>query len=616
MLSFLNIRRVIFFLLLSSLLSCSTETGAIYQLKVTTEPEEAGSVEQSALETQEGESIQIKAIANEFWVFTGWAGDLTGTDQSTVYIHMDQDRHIIALFEKVEFPLKLNIEGEGNVQQEVITQKTISIDYPHESVVRLTAEPEYGWKFTHWSGDIESEEVEIDIEISGPVEVTATFERMDFKVSVKVEGEGHVEQEVIQAKVSETEYPFETMVQLTAMPDYGWEFKRWDGDMEGDDPVIVVNITEERSLTAIFERVNFKLTKTISGDGQIQIKVNGSLTSELEFPFETELELSATPEETWSFSGWSGDVAGNNPNITLVMDSDKQIDALFELKQYSVSIQIFGNGTVRQNGVQTTFTQQPHGSTVELQAIAAEGWVFAGWSGGLNSSFTPASITITGDTNINLHFAQLPSILRILPLGDSITNGYPYSYRYSLFHKLTAYGLSFSYIGSQNSNPANYPGTWDTRHEGHDGASSKGIDIVLESQLANYSPDIVLIHLGTNDVFYSINNSSEFEFTIEYMNSIIDKLRTKNPYVRIYLAKILPFGEDAASPIETYRQRRAEWLDMVQNLAATKGNSVSPIYIVDMVSGFDNSDLLDGIHPNEAAAEKMAQRWYNALTGN
>jgi len=611
-----KIRSLLFLLLSVTIYSCSTETKPTYTLEVSAEPAEAGIVEQSATEAVEGESISITAKPNEFWVFTGWAGDISGTSQPSVNVYMDMDRSITALFEKVEFPVTVNIMGEGNVVQEVISQKSVTTDYPHATVLKLTAEPDHGWEFVNWSGDIERSEQEIEIEVDGPIELTATFKRIDFKLTVSIEGEGEVKQEIVQAKVIENEYPFETTVQLTAVPAYGWEFVGWGADADGSDPVLLVNISEEKSVTATFERTDFTLSTETTGEGSIQITANGDQPSGSSYPFETTVELTATPAAGWNFAGWSGDATGSDPTIQINMDSDKHIVANFTIQSFTVTVQVNGNGSVLQNGVQSVSKEFPYGSKVELQAIAADGWVFSGWSGALQSNFNPVSVLVEQDQTLTLNFTQLPATLRILPLGDSITNGFPDTYRYSLFHTLRDSGFNFYYVGSQNTNPANYPGSWDTKHEGHNGASTRGIDLVLETELNHYTADIALIHLGTNDVSYSIRFPSDFSFSTKYLEAIINKLRADNPVVRIYLAKILPFGDEIGTPIETFKERRLDWNNKIQDLAAAMNTSVSPIYIVDMDSGFDESDLIDGIHPNLTGAEKMAQRWYEALSNN
>lgn len=596
-------------------LSCSTESTPDFTLTTSSEPADGGTVTQTNLVALKGESITISATPNERWVFEGWSGDLTGTNQSTVNVFMDRDRTVTALFEKVEYPVTVNIEGEGEVRQEIVSQRSITTDYPHATILRLTAEPSHGWKFKEWQGGATRVDPEIEMEVVGPIEVTAIFERIDYKISISIEGNGDVLQEIIQSKVIESEYPFETQVQLTAVPDKGWEFVEWNGDVSGPDPVQVLEISGEKEVIAKFKRIDYELKLNINGEGSAELYVGGAKTSNKTFPFETVVELSATPADGWEFVGWTGDANGNNKTITVEIDSNKSITAVFSLKTYSVSVQISGSGSVLQDGSQTLTKSYSHGSTVKLEAIASPGWAFAGWSGHVQSNFTPLLITVEKDVVLNLQFSQLPAQLRILPLGDSITNGYPYLYRYFLFNMLKNNGHNFNFVGTQNSNPANYPGVWDTRHEGHNGASSRGIDISLNSWLQSYKADIVLIHLGTNDVAYSIKNPESFTMTMNYMESIINKLRSDNPIARIYLAKIIPPGS-GLSPSDKYFNLTNEWNAGIQNLADQKNTNVSPIIVVNMHSGFGDSDLIDEVHPTEAAAEKMAQRWYNALTGN
>src|SRR5680860_342420 len=111
----------IFILFLGLILqSCSTESTPVYTLTTDAEPAEAGSVSQSATQEEEGGMINVTATPNEHWLFAGWAGDISGTDESIVNVFMDKDRIITALFEKVEYPVTINVEGEGEVTLSLI----------------------------------------------------------------------------------------------------------------------------------------------------------------------------------------------------------------------------------------------------------------------------------------------------------------------------------------------------------------------------------------------------------------------------------------------------------------------------------------------------------------
>jgi len=152
--------------------SCSTESTPVYQLTTSTDPAEAGSVSQSAQEADEGETISITAEPNEHWVFNGWGGDHTGSDNPATVV-MNRDKSVTAMFQKREYPLTINTVGEGQVHEKVIQPKTT--DHPHGTIVELTAVPDDGWEFLGWTGDIDINEDVIEITIESETNITATF---------------------------------------------------------------------------------------------------------------------------------------------------------------------------------------------------------------------------------------------------------------------------------------------------------------------------------------------------------------------------------------------------------------------------------------------------------
>lgn len=250
---------LIFIFSLFIIISCSTESTPVYQLNTSADPVEAGSVTPSEGEYEEGEQVEITASPNEHWVFNGWGGDNSGSENPASIV-MDQDKSVTALFVKQDYPLTIEKVGEGTVNQRVIQSKTT--DYPHGTEVELTAEPDDGWEFIMWSGDTSGDENPINITVEAETTVTATFERIDYPLTITIEGEGTVEQEVVQSKT--TEYPFQTVVQLTPIPSDDWQFLEWSGDTESEDEVIEVTINEETNITAIFEQPFFLHTNGVT----------------------------------------------------------------------------------------------------------------------------------------------------------------------------------------------------------------------------------------------------------------------------------------------------------------------------------------------------------------
>lgn len=211
--------------------------------------------------------------------------------------------------------------------------------------------------------------------------------------------------------------------------------------------------------------------------------------------------------------------------------------------------------------------------------------------------------------------------LRILPLGDSITqadSGHR-GYRYSLWIKLIDAGITFDFVGSMNSNHGSNPEwldhegrSFDADHEGHwgwradeilSGISGLG-KRTLSKWLKTYTPDVVLMHLGTNDILLGQSNES----TVDELRQIIDVLRADNRNVVILLATLIPTENEVANTL------LASFNEKIEQLAMETSTKSSPVIVVDQYKGFNgNADTYDGLHPNDSGEEKMAAKWFRAL---
>jgi len=193
---------------------------------------------------------------------------------------------------------------------------------------------------------------------------------------------------------------------------------------------------------------------------------------------------------------------------------------------------------------------------------------------------------------------------RIMPLGDSITqgSGEHNSYRRALWQLLQAGSYNVDFVGSLNTNyfaPPPDP-DFDLDHEGHWGWRTDEVLAQLPTWAAAADPDIVLVHLGTNDLFQGQTVAS----TITELGQVIDVLRTANASVTILLAQVIP------STMADVSSLNAE----IANLAAAKTSAQSPVLLVDQYTGFNTAtDTYDGTHPNDDGETKIANRWYAAL---
>jgi lysophospholipase L1-like esterase len=195
-----------------------------------------------------------------------------------------------------------------------------------------------------------------------------------------------------------------------------------------------------------------------------------------------------------------------------------------------------------------------------------------------------------------------------MPIGDSITqaNNEHDSYRRILWHGLERSGYQVDFVGSLNSNHGGLPPhqDFDLDHEGHWGFRTDEILEQIDDWAGTYEPQVVLIHLGSNDVFQNQSTTG----TIEELGRLIDRLRAANTKVKIALAQIIPV--DHAAKLNAIRDLN----ERIEVLGATKNLEDSPVLVVDQFTGFDaQSDTYDGVHPNASGEEKMARRWLSAL---
>jgi lysophospholipase L1-like esterase len=237
-----------------------------------------------------------------------------------------------------------------------------------------------------------------------------------------------------------------------------------------------------------------------------------------------------------------------------------------------------------------------------------------------------------GDTTLHQNFMLTvfnKQTMNILPLGNSLTNGSNMfnSYRRDLWQMLHKANYNFDFIGSWDKPNigGNVPNAdFDMDHDGHSGW--KASDLLnqpdwdkqkgnIKDWLQTYTPDIVLLEFGTNEVFQCVTNRD----AINNIDTVIQLLREKNKSVKILLAQIPPLGAGWANKklcnndIE-YAKAVIEFNKAILQYGKAKNSTASPIIIVDQFTGVNPAvDMYDDIHPNAIGEKKMAGKWFAAI---
>lgn len=202
--------------------------------------------------------------------------------------------------------------------------------------------------------------------------------------------------------------------------------------------------------------------------------------------------------------------------------------------------------------------------------------------------------------------------LRIMPLGDSITEaeiGHN-SYRRVLWQRLNGAGCSVDFVGSKSgvsrgsrdSGSARPPNPdFDLNHEGYWDYSVNDVIARAASLVARSSPDMVLVHLGTNDLLRGQSPAA----VAQELGIIIDEIREGKPDAHILLAKIIPASGSVNAT--------AALNQAIDGVAANRNRRSSPVVVVNQSAGYALSDNYDGVHPAPSGEAKLGNRWADAI---
>ena len=209
------------------------------------------------------------------------------------------------------------------------------------------------------------------------------------------------------------QFPSGTMVTLTATADSGSTFAGWTGACVGQAEC-TVTVDAAITVTANFGLQN-SLIVVLGGDGSGDVVsspagIDCGTQCSHQYPPNTSVNLTASPDTGSSFAGWTGDCTG--PGIcTVTVGAAKVVTATFAKTLYALTVTRTGTGS-------GTVTSAPAGidcgsdctepyfynDMVTLTATPGASSVFAGWTGGGCTGTGPCLVTVTNSTNVAAEF--------------------------------------------------------------------------------------------------------------------------------------------------------------------------------------------------------------------
>ena len=243
--------------------------------------------------------------------------------------------------------------------------------------------------------------------------------------------------------------------------------------------------------------------------------------------------------------------------------------------------------------------------------------------------------------------------VKILSLGDSITDGYWTSgaYRKYMYHDLEQMGYNIDMVGPKgsNSNTFTYNGqtvSYDDNNAGYSGYAIQEMTTkehrsgILETiqgtwyngqnMIAAYQPDIVLLQIGTNDILSNYNDGITDRLE-NLVNVILQDLDADStvfvstiPDIDAYTRAdwLGSYGINAWNSTQEEKDQLMETVTgcidtyntSIYNLVLKMQGEGKNVQFADINSVVDyQTDLHDGVHPNEAGYENMGNYWAGLL---
>ncbi len=290
-------------------------------------------------------------------------------------------------------------------------------DYPVGTTVTLTASAPTGTAFDGWSGPCTGTGTCV-VTVDQAVTVSASFIPVTYDLTVTRSGAGDGTVTSTPAGIScgavcTTKFGSGTSVTLNAASAVGSTFAGWSGACTGTGACSVA-MTGAQAVTATFtlDPQTLTVARTGTGAGTVTSAPAGiscGNTCSQSFPGRTSVVLTAAPDSTSTFVGWSGPCTGTG-SCTVLMSEARTVTAEFQRITYDLTVARAGSGagfvTSNIDGISCgsdCSETLPANTAVTLTATPAVGSTFTSWSGACTGS-TTCALTMSAARSVTATF--------------------------------------------------------------------------------------------------------------------------------------------------------------------------------------------------------------------
>ncbi len=369
-------------------------------------------------------SVALAAVADATSTFTGWSGaGCTGTGTCTVSV--DAAKTVTATFALVTHALAVSTSGTGagrvtSAPAGIDCGATCTTSYDQGTSVTITAAADATSTFAGWTGDcagVSSCTLTMDQARS----VTALFTRNSYAFTVAKAGTGGG---TVTSDVGGIDCGLNcsrsivgtTIVTLAAAADATSTFAGWSGAGCTGTGACAVTVSAATTVTATFTRNSYSLAVVKAGAGggtatSSPAGIDCGATCSGSYLAGTTVTLSATPDATSSFTGWSGAGCAGTGTCSVTVEAAAGVTATFAQITFGLDVALAGDGvgsvssdpagiSCPGGGCSATYLT---GTAVTLSALPIAG-TFAGWDGAGCTGTGPCTVTMDGAKSVTATF--------------------------------------------------------------------------------------------------------------------------------------------------------------------------------------------------------------------
>ena len=295
--------------------------------------------------------------------------------------------------------VRIEIDANGGVggsgSQTVQKGKTVTLEAPTKEGHLFT-----GWKDEKGNSYPSGADGKVNITVTEDMTLTADWKKLPIAlVRIEIDANGGVggsgSQTVQKGETVTLEAPTKEGHLFT-----GWKDEKGNSYPAGADGKVNITVTEDMTLTAVWEARTFTVTYVLL-DGKTRTET---------VAYGQKLTLGEEPRTGYTFVGWKDGEKMYHAGETITVTEDKTLTAVWDTRSFTVTYVLL-------NGKTRTETAA-YGQNVTLGEEPRTGYTFVGWKDGEKMYHAGETITVTEDMTLTAEWEKLPSAENLPKTGD------------------------------------------------------------------------------------------------------------------------------------------------------------------------------------------------------